>query len=173
MSKSIQAKISSFGTSYSGHIQNSLAIIQLLLGERRATHIIPRKSVIPTVMYRGGQIITQVCFSANSTEALHIIEGNIHSVETEQQDNGACDIFRNVSSLVTLTVDADVHGNLGAHSQQVLLQRPLQEPLVVLCGQSNLLFRRLTGFQLLPQLPERSNLSGHGSLHRHCLSCCH
>lgn len=73
----------------------------------------------------------------------------------------------------TLTVDADVHGHLAAHCEQVLLQRPLQEPLVVLCGQRHLLLGRLTGFQLLPQLLKRSNLSGHGSLHRHCLSCCH
>lgn len=73
----------------------------------------------------------------------------------------------------TLVVDADVHGHLGSHGQQVVLQRSLQQSLVLLGRQSHLLLRGLARLQSVPQLLQSRYLGRHGCLCRCRLHHCH
>lgn len=66
----------------------------------------------------------------------------------------------------TLVIDADVHGYLGGHGQQVVLQRSLQQSVVFLSRQRHLLLWRLAGLQFVPQLLQSCHLSRHRRLGR-------
>lgn len=58
-----------------------MAIIELVMFEERRDS----KNMITTVKHGGGSITT-LCFSANSTGALHIIEGNTNGQNLISQE---------------------------------------------------------------------------------------
>lgn len=60
--------------------------------------------------------------------------------------------------LCTSAVDFYIHGQLGRHGQEVVLQGVLHYSLLLLCHHSHLFFRRFSGFQLFPQLFQGGSL---------------